>query len=54
VAVALHGTRAALPPGSLWLRRVAVRVEVLEVLHGAEARQRSRELIARTLGEPLA
>ena len=54
VAVALHGTRAALPPGSLWLRRVAVRVEILEVLHGAEARQRSRELIARTLGEPLA
>jgi 1-acyl-sn-glycerol-3-phosphate acyltransferase len=54
VAVALHGTRAALPPDSVRLRRVAIRVEILAVLHGAEARHRSRELIARTLGEPLA
>jgi len=54
VAVALHGTRAALPPGSLRLRRAPIRVEILEVLQGAEARQCSRELIARALGEPLA
>jgi 1-acyl-sn-glycerol-3-phosphate acyltransferase len=54
VAIALHGTRAVLPPGSLRLRRLPIRVEILEVLHGAEAHQRSRELIARAVGEPLA
>jgi 1-acyl-sn-glycerol-3-phosphate acyltransferase len=54
VAVALHGTRAVLPPGSLRLRRGPIRVEVLETLQGPEARQRSREMIARALGEPLA
>lgn len=54
VAIALHGTRAVLPPGSVRLRRLPIRVEVLEVLHGAGAQQRSRELIARALGEPLA
>jgi 1-acyl-sn-glycerol-3-phosphate acyltransferase len=54
VAVALHGTRAVLPPGSFCLRRGPIRVEVLATLHGPEARQRSRELIARALGEPLA
>jgi 1-acyl-sn-glycerol-3-phosphate acyltransferase len=54
VAIALHGTRAVLPPGSLRLRRLPIRVEILEVLQGAEAQKRSRELIARALGEPLA
>ncbi len=54
VAIALHGTRDVLPPGSLRLRRLPIRMEVLGVLHGADARQRSRELIARALGEPLA
>jgi 1-acyl-sn-glycerol-3-phosphate acyltransferase len=54
VAIALHGTRAVLPPGSLRLRRLPIRVEILEVLHADEAHQRSRELIARALGEPLA
>jgi 1-acyl-sn-glycerol-3-phosphate acyltransferase len=54
VVVALHGTRAALPPGSLRLRRVPVRVEVLAVLTGAGAQAGSRELIARAVGEPLA
>ena len=52
--IALHGTRAVLPPGSLRLRRLPIRVEILEVLQGAEAQKRSRELIARALGEPLA
>jgi len=54
VAVALHGTRAALPPGSWRLRRGPIRVDVLETLRGPEACQRSRELIARALDDPLA
>jgi 1-acyl-sn-glycerol-3-phosphate acyltransferase len=54
VAIALHGTRAVLPPGSLRLRRLPIRVEILEVLEGADTQTRSRELIARALGEPLA
>ncbi len=54
VAVAIHGTRDALPPGSLRLRRRPLRVQVLGIVHGVDARQRSRELIARAVGEPLA
>jgi 1-acyl-sn-glycerol-3-phosphate acyltransferase len=54
VAVAIHGTRAVLPPGGVSVRRSAIRVEILEVLTAGDARQRSRELIARALGEPLA
>jgi 1-acyl-sn-glycerol-3-phosphate acyltransferase len=54
VAVAIHGTRAVLPPGGVSVRRSAIRVEVLEVLSASDARQRSRELIARAVGEPLA
>jgi 1-acyl-sn-glycerol-3-phosphate acyltransferase len=54
VAVAIHGTRAVLPPGSLGIRRSAIRVEILEVLTASDAKQRSRELIARAVGEPLA
>ena len=54
VAVAIHGTRAVLPPGGVSVRRLAIRVEILEVLTAGDARQRSRELIARALGEPLA
>ena len=54
VAVAIHGARAALPPESPWLRRGPLRVEVLAVLEGADARQRSRALIAAAVGEPLA
>jgi 1-acyl-sn-glycerol-3-phosphate acyltransferase len=54
VAVAIHGTRAVLPPGGLGIRRSAIRVEILEVLTAGDAKQRSRELIARALGEPLA
>ncbi len=54
VAIALHGTRAVLPPGSFRLRRGPIRVEVLGTLQGPKARERSRELIARALGEPLA
>ena len=54
VAMAIHGTRAVLPPGGLAVHRLPIRVEILEVLAANEARQRSRELIARAVGEPLA
>ena len=54
VAVAIYGTREVLPPGRSTLRRAPIRVEILEVMPAAEARQRSRELIARALDEPLA
>jgi len=54
VAVAIHGTRAVLPPGGVSVRRSAIRVEILEVLTARDAKQRSRELIARAVGEPLA
>ena len=54
VAVAIHGTRAVLPPGGVGIRRSAIRVEILEVLTANDAKQRSRELIASAVGEPLA
>ena len=57
VPVAIHGTRAVLPPGSLRMQRQPIRVEILQVLcalSATEARQRSRELIANAVGEPLA
>jgi 1-acyl-sn-glycerol-3-phosphate acyltransferase len=54
VAMAIHGTRAVLPPVGLVVRRLPIRVEILEVLSASDARQRSRELIARAVGEPLA
>jgi hypothetical protein len=36
------------------VHRSAIRVEILEVLTANDARQRSRELIASAVGEPLA
>jgi 1-acyl-sn-glycerol-3-phosphate acyltransferase len=54
VAVAIHGTRAVMPPGGLSIHRLPIRVEVLAVLPAAEARIKSRELIARAVGDPLA
>jgi len=54
VAAAIHGTREVLPPGSLLIRRSPIRFEILAVLEPQDARQRSRELIAQALGEPLA
>jgi 1-acyl-sn-glycerol-3-phosphate acyltransferase len=54
VAMAIHGTRAVLPPAGLRVHRLPIRVEILEVLPAADARQRSRELIAAAVGEPLA
>lgn len=54
VAVAIHGTRAVLPNGSILIRRNPIRFEILTVLDPDGARQRSRELIAEAVGEPLA
>jgi len=54
VAVAVHGTRAVLPPGGLMIYRRPIRVEILDVLEPEGAQQRSRELIAAALDEPLA
>jgi 1-acyl-sn-glycerol-3-phosphate acyltransferase len=54
VAVAIHGTRAVMPPGGLSIHRLPIRVEVLAVLPADEARIKSRELIAEAVGDPLA
>jgi len=54
VAMAIHGTRVVMPSGRLAFRRRPIRVEILAVLPASEAKQRSRELIARAVGEPLA
>jgi hypothetical protein len=43
-----------LTPGRLLLRRAPIRVEILDVLTGGDVRHRSREIIARAVGEPLA
>jgi fatty-acyl-CoA synthase len=53
-AIAIHGTRAVMPPGGLAIHRLPIRVEVLAVLSADEARIRSRELIAQAVGDPLA
>jgi 1-acyl-sn-glycerol-3-phosphate acyltransferase len=54
VAIAIHGTRAVMPPGGLSIHRLPIRVEVLAVLPADEARATSRELIAQAVGDPLA
>ncbi|MEO7208785.1 MAG: lysophospholipid acyltransferase family protein [Steroidobacteraceae bacterium] len=54
VAVAIHGTRAVMPPGGLSIHRRPIRVEVLAVMPADEARTKSRELIAQAVGDPLA
>jgi 1-acyl-sn-glycerol-3-phosphate acyltransferase len=54
VAVAIHGTRSVMPPGGLAIRRRPIRVEILAVLSPDEARLKSRELIANSVGDPLA
>jgi 1-acyl-sn-glycerol-3-phosphate acyltransferase len=54
VTVAIHGTRDVLPSGTLLMRRRPIRVDILAVLGAREARERSRELIAQAVGEPLA
>jgi 1-acyl-sn-glycerol-3-phosphate acyltransferase len=54
VAVAIHGTREVLPTGSLMIHRSPIRFQVLGVMSPDGARQKSRELIAAAVGEPLA
>ncbi|MGA2397878.1 MAG: lysophospholipid acyltransferase family protein [Steroidobacteraceae bacterium] len=54
VAAAIHGTRDVLPSGGIMVYRRAVHFEILEVLGAGEARERSRQLIAEAVGEPLA
>jgi 1-acyl-sn-glycerol-3-phosphate acyltransferase len=54
VAVAVHGTRGVLPPGGLMIYRRPIHFEILTTLDPKGARQRSRELIAQAVGEPLA
>jgi 1-acyl-sn-glycerol-3-phosphate acyltransferase len=54
VAAVIHGSRDVLPSGGLLVYRRPLRFEVLEVLDAEQARERSRELIATAVGEPLA
>src|ERR1700722_18817567 len=54
VTMAIHGTRAVLPPEGFAVHRLPIRVEILDVLSASAARQHSRELIAQAIGEPLA
>jgi 1-acyl-sn-glycerol-3-phosphate acyltransferase len=54
VTVAIHGTRAVLPPEGFAVHRLPIRVEILDVLSASDARQHSRKLIAEAIGEPLA
>jgi len=60
VVLAVHGTRDALPSGTLLMRRVPIRVQVLATVRtddwegsAGELRQRIRSLIATAVGEPL-
>src|SRR6202171_3740949 len=45
VAMAIHGTRAVLPPDGLAVHRLPIRGEILEGRSARGARQRSRELL---------
>jgi 1-acyl-sn-glycerol-3-phosphate acyltransferase len=54
VAAAIHGSRDVLPSGGMWVYRRPLRFEILDVLDAAEAQDRSRQLIAAAVGEPLA
>jgi 1-acyl-sn-glycerol-3-phosphate acyltransferase len=54
VAAAIYGARDVLPPGGIMIYRRALRFEILEVLEPEGARERSRQLIAAAVGEPLA
>jgi 1-acyl-sn-glycerol-3-phosphate acyltransferase len=54
VSVAIHGSRDVMPPGGISIYRRPIRVQILGVMDAEEARAKSRELIARAVGEPLA
>lgn len=54
VAVAIHGTREVMPAGRLRFNRRPITFDILAAMEPSGARQHSREIIARALGEPLA
>jgi 1-acyl-sn-glycerol-3-phosphate acyltransferase len=54
VAVAIHGTRKVFPPAGAFLFRHPIRFQILAALPAEAARERSRQLIAQAVGEPLA
>ena len=54
VPVAIHGSRDVMPPGGISIYRRPIRVQILGVMEAEDARVKSRELIARAVGEPLA
>ena len=54
VPVAIHGSRDCMPPGGMSLYRLPIRVQILAVMDAEDARAKSRDLIARAVGEPLA
>jgi 1-acyl-sn-glycerol-3-phosphate acyltransferase len=54
VAAAIHGTREVLPPDSLFIFRRPIRFQILGAVPPEGARERSRQLIAQAVGEPLA
>lgn len=53
IVAAIHGTRAMFPPGGITFHRCPIRFEILAILEAEGSRQRSRELIAAAVGEPL-
>jgi 1-acyl-sn-glycerol-3-phosphate acyltransferase len=54
VPVAIHGSRSVFPPGGISVHRGVIRFQILDVLTAEDARQRSREMIAAAVGDPLA
>jgi 1-acyl-sn-glycerol-3-phosphate acyltransferase len=54
VAVAIHGTREVLPADSVLMFRSPIRFQILAAIPPEGARERSRQLIAQAVGEPLA
>lgn len=53
VAAAIHGTRQVLPPESAFMSRHPIRFQILAVIPPEGAKERSRQLIAHAVGEPL-
>jgi 1-acyl-sn-glycerol-3-phosphate acyltransferase len=53
VAVAIHGTREVLPPESAFMFRRPIRFQILATIPPEGARERSRQMIAAAVGEPL-
>jgi 1-acyl-sn-glycerol-3-phosphate acyltransferase len=54
IVVAIHGTREVLPASSKLLFRNPIRFQILGAIPPEGARERSRQMIAQAVGEPLA